>query len=289
MTETYGPFSSGIGYTFSEDQWSSLVGAGVPDGVIDHASSLIALNKLAVTDNVGIMGVQVATGRAAVRGHWYQNDAVKNVVLAASDPTNPRIDWVVLELDRSADTVLLTSVAGTPNAVPTAPPLVRTSTKWQIPLAQVLVSAGVSTIGSGKATDARLWAKAVSASYVNGVGSQTVGTSYTDMDADGVGTVLMKVTKYTDGGYVEIAYSGTHSHADLNGATRVAVSVDGGSDIQGAEVTGGAATGTIPVSFIYGIEGLAAGLHTFQMRFRSVAGGNTTVGANRRMSVKEFR
>lgn len=282
MAETYGPFSSGAGYSFGEDGWSSLIGGAIPDGVIRHSSALIELNKLAVTADNTILGVHVASGRAAVRGHWYQNDASANVLVAAADATNPRIDLIVLELDRAADTVLLKAVTGTPAGSPVAPALTRNASVWQVPLAQVSVVAATALIAADKVTDSRLYALSVSAVKSTGVSPDTASTSYEDMPD-------MAITKYTDGGFVEVFFSGTISHADLNGATRVAVSVDGGADVQKAEITGGAATGTLQVAFTYPLDALAAGLHTFKIRYRSVAGGLTTVGSPREMIVREYR
>ena len=82
------------------------------------------------------MSVDVAGGRAFVSGteatyqgvYFAENRGSSNIAVAASDPTNPRIDLVVMRVRDSAysgatDTVAIEVVTGTPAASPVAPTL----------------------------------------------------------------------------------------------------------------------------------------------------------------------
>lgn len=112
------------------------------------------------------MSVNVAAGQAILPGTQnttYQGvyggalqDAVVNQSIAASDPTNPRIDLVVAQTRDAAysggnNDWVLAVVPGTPAASPGVPAAPANS----ISLAQVRVDAAVTTIVSGKITDVR--------------------------------------------------------------------------------------------------------------------------------------
>jgi hypothetical protein len=93
-----------------------------------------------------------------VRGHYYQNTAEEILTLTAADLSNPRIDTVIIELDPSANTILLKVIAGTPAGSPVPTALVQTDAGiYQFKLAQVAVAAGAITIIAGNVTDYRTY------------------------------------------------------------------------------------------------------------------------------------
>mgnify|MGYP000904973931 CR=1 FL=1 len=153
MTEIFYPFDSGAGASVLESQWSEMARNWVSTGVLYDW-----LNKLAVyADSTG-MQVKVRTGAAWMQGHFYKNDAEKILTIATSDPTNPRIDRVVLRLSWSGNSIGLAVLTGIPAASPVAPGLTQSTTTWEMGLAQVYVGANVSTISSSNVTDERAWA-----------------------------------------------------------------------------------------------------------------------------------
>jgi hypothetical protein len=121
------------------------------------------------------MSVNVAAGRAVVRlgnassivagAGTVFNDATANVAISASDPTNPRIDLVVVEIRSSteygqaANDARLTVVTGTPAAVPAVPSLA--SFPNCLVLAQVAVAAASTTVLNAAITDKRTFAAAL--------------------------------------------------------------------------------------------------------------------------------
>ena len=130
-------------------QWARNIGEGVKTG---------SLNELEVfADSTG-MQVKVKSGQAMVRGHYYQNTAEVTLTVTAADLSNPRIDTVLIELDPSANTIVLRVVAGTPGASPTPTALVQTdSGVYQFKLAEVLVATGAITITADAVTDGRTY------------------------------------------------------------------------------------------------------------------------------------
>ena len=130
-------------------QWARNIGEGVKTG---------ALNELEVfADSTG-MQVKVRSGQAMVRGHYYQSTAEETLTVTAADLTNPRIDTVIIELDPSANSIVLKVIAGSPAAVPSPEPLVQTDAGvYQFKLAEVLIDAAATTIAAGKVTDSRTY------------------------------------------------------------------------------------------------------------------------------------
>lgn len=178
MTFSYGPYSSGGGSTLSDAQWGefakALLGTGVIKGALIAGS---AGNDFAVTAPGSGMTVNVGTGQAMVYGHWCQNDASSAQTIGAADPSNPRIDRVVLKHDVTAKTVSIVVKAGTPAPSPSAPSLTQTPSTWEMSLCQVAVGAGVSSISNGNVTDERTYAVptgAVSASGDTMTGALTI-------------------------------------------------------------------------------------------------------------------
>jgi len=126
-------------------QWARHFNSGV--------NAIPTGTELSVGAGAGL-AVNVLAGEAMVRGHYYASTATESLSLIAADPTDARIDLVVLRLNSVANSIVLAVLAGTPSGSPVAPTLTQTDTGiFEQALAQVLVpaTAGVpSTI-----TDAR--------------------------------------------------------------------------------------------------------------------------------------
>lgn len=128
---------------------------------------VVAATDLQVSQNgTPNMSVNVAAGQCVLPntqnttyGGVYSgalNDATVNLTIAASDPTNPRIDLIVAQVEDAAysggnNDWKLAVVTGTPAASPSPP----TAPANSISLAQVRVNANVTSITSGVITDVR--------------------------------------------------------------------------------------------------------------------------------------
>jgi hypothetical protein len=132
------------------------------------------------------MQVKVYAGQALVRGIYYSSTATETLALAYAHATLGRIDSVVLELDPSANSILLKVLTGTPASTPVAPTLTQTDAGvWQQLLGTVTVAAATSSITSGNVADTRLFIgpSAVSAGVVV-TGTSDKSANYTLVAAD---------------------------------------------------------------------------------------------------------
>ena len=129
-------------------------------------TGIIGTSSLAVTQaSTPGMAVQVATGWGAIVGNYttnmgvyqFYNDAATQLSVTAADPTNPRIDRVVVTVNDSyytgsTNNVTFTVVAGTAAASPVAPATPTNS----LSLATIAVAAGATSIVNANITDTRV-------------------------------------------------------------------------------------------------------------------------------------
>jgi hypothetical protein len=174
MAQTSWPFESIDTSETQFSMWASNIGQGV---INDKGFELEPF-----ADSSG-MNVKVKTGQALVRGHYYDSTAQETLTIATADPTNPRIDRVVLRLDPSVNSVVLAVITGTPAGSPSAPALTQTvGAIYELPLALVAVAAAAATIGPGAVTDQRVifspWTGSITESQISGTiaGSKIAGS-----------------------------------------------------------------------------------------------------------------
>ncbi|UVK59036.1 minor tail protein [Microbacterium phage Cen1621] len=135
-------------------QWSNFIAAFVPDGITSAAA-------FAPSANGSGMSVTLAPGEALVRGVLTGDASAATVAIAAAPASgSSRIDTIVKRLDRSGTPVIKTAVlTGTVASGGTTPqPKALTqdaSGIWEWPVADVLVTGGVSSIAADKVTDRR--------------------------------------------------------------------------------------------------------------------------------------
>jgi hypothetical protein len=129
-------------------------------------TGIIGSSSLAVTQNSPAgMSVRVAAGWAAIVGttqanmgtYVTYNDATTTLTVTTADPTNPRIDRVVVTVRDAYYTgafndVIFQVIAGTPAGSPTAPATPANS----ISLATIAVGAAVTQINTANITDTRV-------------------------------------------------------------------------------------------------------------------------------------
>ena len=123
-------------------------------------------NGLAVSQSSpAAMSVDLDTGAAfagATQLRAYRNTLARTITIAAADPTDPRHDLVVLDMNTDTgppDTRRVTTmiVQGTPDPSPSDPALVQTETHYQLALTRVLVGAAVASIVDANITDLRTY------------------------------------------------------------------------------------------------------------------------------------
>lgn len=164
-------------------QWARNIGEGVK-------GSLSGTQLKPFGDSTG-MNVKVYAGQSMVRGHYFISTATETLTITTSDATNPRIDAVVLELDPTANSIILKVVAGTPASTPVAPTLTQTDAGiYQQLLGLVAVAAGTGLISSGNVTDSRSFLGLGSVAWANitdkptSYSSAIITTASTDKSAN---------------------------------------------------------------------------------------------------------
>lgn len=129
-------------------------------------TGIMGSSSLAVAPNSPAgMSVVVASGWCAIVGttqsnmgvYTVYNDAAATLTVTTADPTNPRIDRVVVTVQDAYysgafNDVIFQVIAGTPASSPTAPATPANS----ISLATIAVGAGVTQINAGNITDTRV-------------------------------------------------------------------------------------------------------------------------------------
>jgi hypothetical protein len=151
MALTWFPYA---GSSSGEDKWELMEPTWIGSGIIQGVG-----NELAVyADSTG-MRVKVPSGRAWLDGTMANEDAAGGDIIqtiTAADPTNPRIDRVVLRRDFVAHTMAYVVIPGTPAVAPVPPGVNRQPQGlFDLSLAQVRVNAGAVTIAAGNVTDER--------------------------------------------------------------------------------------------------------------------------------------
>lgn len=131
-------------------------------GVADYGSLVVAQSATPG------MSVQIAAGHALIAGtqtasqgfYIAYNDAATTVAIATANPTNPRIDRIVVAVQdayyggTANNQVLFQAVTGTPASSPVAPAAPANS----ITLAYVAVAANATSITNANITDLRTYA-----------------------------------------------------------------------------------------------------------------------------------
>lgn len=116
------------------------------NGIFNNELKVIANNDMTIT---------IQEGDANIEGYRYTNtgDLIKTIETA--DGTLKRIDNVVVRLDLTNRLISAQIIKGTFSDNPVAPALVRSSTIYDIKLAEIYVGAGATSITQSNITDTR--------------------------------------------------------------------------------------------------------------------------------------
>lgn len=157
---------------YSSNEWAHIwnmlhgVGSVFPNyGIIpgtgdsSHAP-LQVLETSAVSANV-----EIHVGAALVNGKLYENTATEALAVGANVSGNPRIDTVILRIDYTAQTTRLVIKQGTPAGSPVHPALTQSASIWEIPLADIAVANGFSTIVTANITDRRQYVRSTDSGW----------------------------------------------------------------------------------------------------------------------------
>lgn len=221
MAESFFPFDAGVGASVTENEWQRMARRFLATGVIgDNYLSGLAL--IATGDS---LTVTVQPGGAWIEGFYYDTDAAVPLVLSAAPPALPRIDTIVVRLDRTANAVTLAVVEGVAAGSPTAPTLTQTDALYDLPLYDVLRPAAQSVVNPGDLTDRRLFVRNLGAAEAAGL-YLALGAKAADSDLlDGLDSTAFVRKAIAQTMTAELILSGA-SFANL---LRLVNSTDGGA------------------------------------------------------------
>ncbi|MBN2796238.1 MAG: hypothetical protein JXR88_12580 [Clostridia bacterium] len=134
------------------DRWKKFLSNGI---AVDGGGLITTKNEVSIIEDT--MTTKVSIGSGYINGYDYNIISDEIVTHEAADPTNPRIDRVVVELnlDEATRAFVVKAIKGVPAVAPVAPDLIRTDSIWQLSLAQVLVPENVVVLNTGSVTDER--------------------------------------------------------------------------------------------------------------------------------------
>lgn len=146
----YMPFNSVAGdRIYKAEDWAWYFGMFISNGVFANPTS-----SLQVVENSG-MSVKVKPGAGFINGYAFRNTSEAPLTLDAGDGTYDRIDRIVLRWDLDNRMMLLAVKKGTAAASPVAPALTRTSSVYELALADIAVARGAVSVSQVDITDQR--------------------------------------------------------------------------------------------------------------------------------------
>jgi hypothetical protein len=114
--------------------------------------------------------VDVLAGSALVRGIGYINTTTVPFTIAANSSGNPRIDTVIVRADYALQTARLAVLQGTPAVTPATPTLTQSANvMWEIPLADIAVANGFTSITNANITPRHEWVNAATGVYLDNI------------------------------------------------------------------------------------------------------------------------
>ena len=132
--------------TFFAEYFASFIG----NGVFPNPST----NTQVVAD--GGIDVTVQEGKAWIDGYILYVDNPQSLTLDTGDNLLPRIDKIVIRLDKINREIVLAVKKGTPATNPTAPNLQRDGDMHELGIANIRVNIGATNITQSNITDLRL-------------------------------------------------------------------------------------------------------------------------------------
>lgn len=134
---------------YKAEDWAWYFATFIANGVFPKPSDglqVIAYNG---------MEIKVNAGYAFINGYAFKNPAGSGITLSMAEGALNRIDRVVVRWDLPQRDIYLTVLKGAPSAKPQATALTRTTEIWELALADVYISKGVTKIQTKDITDQR--------------------------------------------------------------------------------------------------------------------------------------
>jgi hypothetical protein len=142
--------------TYSADDMNRPYKRVVSNGVFATPKGTKSTDLQVVSANNG-MQIIVKKGEGIFADKWFENSAAINITVPANTSTVPRIDSVIVQVDKRTSGRVGNIVyrTGTPSVNPTAPSINTVSNVIEYRLANVRVETGTTAITTAMITDRR--------------------------------------------------------------------------------------------------------------------------------------
>lgn len=134
---------------YKAEDWAWYFSTFIGNGVFPKPT-----NGLMVVAN-GDMDVAVKAGFGFINGYAFRNQDDHVITIDVGDGSLDRIDRIVLRWDLTNRQMVIDWKKGTPSSSPEAPALVRTADTYELALADISVTRGLTTITQSHITDRR--------------------------------------------------------------------------------------------------------------------------------------
>lgn len=132
--------------------FASYFSTFIDNGVFPNQGSCLVVTQ----DTVTAMKVKIKTGKAFLKGYWYENTDELVMNLDVADGVQNRYDLIVIRLDFTERKIEAAVVKGKSAVSPTQPAITRNENVWEIALAKVYIKAGTVKIDNTMITDLRM-------------------------------------------------------------------------------------------------------------------------------------
>ena len=158
------------------------------NGIFNNELQVIANNDMTIT---------IKEGDANIEGYRYTNTGDLTKTIDTADGALKRIDNVVIRLDLTNRLISAQIIKGTFNDSPSAPSLVRSSTTYDIKLAEIYVDNGVTSITQSAIKDTR-FDKNVCGNVVSTVETIDTTNVYNQLYTKFEEIIQQETTEFTD-------------------------------------------------------------------------------------------
>lgn len=131
---------------YPAEEWANYLKVYFTNGVFNNGLGVIANDDMTIT---------IREGHANLEGYRYTNTSNLTMGIEVADGILKRIDNVVIRLDLTKRLISAQIIKGTFSEDPSAPDLVRSSTIFDIKLAEIYIDRGITSITQSAITDTR--------------------------------------------------------------------------------------------------------------------------------------
>lgn len=132
-------------------QFAEYFSTFIKNGVFPDPATNLQVSANSPND----MTVLVSSGFGWINGYYCKNDDDYPLIIGIADGALPRIDAIVLRWNRVSREITLAVKPGSTSITPQTPSLDRSADVYELMLASIYVSAGVTSIGQKDITDTR--------------------------------------------------------------------------------------------------------------------------------------